>query len=417
MEHLPELPQQYQNRFEALRAKAELEYATRGERFRHQPQVVDSGLHLVLLIHKVFFGFCAQARNAYREGHMSVREVSSAVEVAWPRICDHYFVRERGVRSEEHISPFRFATRRTVTDDAQWKQHLSDLLALAEGIREVAGPPESEGAGEAEPPVNELGENLNVPAPVDQHVDEVGRSAMANLCSWKNLKAEFEKGAQEYDNLSANRDSLRPGIWTLGDGAGQTLDDRRAQRKFEELGGAAATLLGPVRVGNDLALWQSWLEYLYVNDWRAPAKESTQGAIPQPRRVPFPVARIRAEQAGHTLWRVFQVSADCCQDFAEGEEPSRATNEPPATSESHTPPNKVPGDDSLGATRRAKVDAYIDEVFRAAGKRITRTDFWRAARYATRTEFERWERDDPKKRNRTADQRFTQILAEKPHLK
>ena len=67
--------------------------------------------------------------------------------------------------------------------------------------------------------------------------------------------------------------------------------------------------------------------------------------------------------------------------------------------------------------RRAAVDAYIDEVFKKTGKRITRTDIWKAARYKSRTEFERWERKDSKRPNKTAHQHFTRILSDKPHLK
>jgi hypothetical protein len=66
--------------------------------------------------------------------------------------------------------------------------------------------------------------------------------------------------------------------------------------------------------------------------------------------------------------------------------------------------------------RRAAVDAYIEEVWKTTGKRITRTDIWRSARYKSRTEFERWQRHDPKA-TKTASDRFTRILAEKPHLK
>ena len=66
--------------------------------------------------------------------------------------------------------------------------------------------------------------------------------------------------------------------------------------------------------------------------------------------------------------------------------------------------------------RRAAVDAYIDEVFSKTGKRITRTDIWKSAGYRSRTEFERWERQD-RRATKTANQHFTRILTEKPHLK
>lgn len=69
------------------------------------------------------------------------------------------------------------------------------------------------------------------------------------------------------------------------------------------------------------------------------------------------------------------------------------------------------------AERRAMVDAYIEEVFRQTGNRITRTAVWKKAGYRSRTEFERWERSDPRA-SKTAHQRFTNLLLiEKPHLK
>ena len=68
--------------------------------------------------------------------------------------------------------------------------------------------------------------------------------------------------------------------------------------------------------------------------------------------------------------------------------------------------------------RQKAVDAYIEEVSKK--KRITRTDIWKSARYKTRTEFERWEsywyEKHGRKPNKTADERFTGILTEKPHL-
>jgi hypothetical protein len=73
------------------------------------------------------------------------------------------------------------------------------------------------------------------------------------------------------------------------------------------------------------------------------------------------------------------------------------------------------GDDG-GTGRRAAVDAYIDEVFSKTKKRITRKDIWQSARYESRTEFERWERNDQKRPNQSAHERFTQILIQKPHL-
>jgi hypothetical protein len=75
-----------------------------------------------------------------------------------------------------------------------------------------------------------------------------------------------------------------------------------------------------------------------------------------------------------------------------------------------------PEEDPVAAERRRAVDDYIAEVLKKTGKRITRTDFWKAARYKTRTEFERWQRNDPRT-TRTANERFIRLLREKPHLK
>lgn len=67
--------------------------------------------------------------------------------------------------------------------------------------------------------------------------------------------------------------------------------------------------------------------------------------------------------------------------------------------------------------RRAMVNDYIDEVRRVKRVRITRKDIWSEAGYNSRTEFERWERRDPKHPNQAADRSFSRVLREKPHLK
>jgi hypothetical protein len=81
------------------------------------------------------------------------------------------------------------------------------------------------------------------------------------------------------------------------------------------------------------------------------------------------------------------------------------------------PPSGKPAVKSNSTERRAMVDAYIEEVRREKGKRITRKDIWSKAGYTSRTEFERWERRDAKHPNQVADEIFTRILREKPHLK
>ena len=82
-----------------------------------------------------------------------------------------------------------------------------------------------------------------------------------------------------------------------------------------------------------------------------------------------------------------------------------------------TDPNAHAVGQGKSGDRRAAVNAYIEEVLTQRGKRITRTHIWKQAGYKTRTEFEKWERNDPKKVNKTANERFTAILTQKPHLK
>jgi len=66
--------------------------------------------------------------------------------------------------------------------------------------------------------------------------------------------------------------------------------------------------------------------------------------------------------------------------------------------------------------RKAAVQEYIREIADFTGNRIAKADIWRKARYKSRTEFERWERKDPKA-TKAAHQRFSRLLVEKPHLK
>jgi hypothetical protein len=73
--------------------------------------------------------------------------------------------------------------------------------------------------------------------------------------------------------------------------------------------------------------------------------------------------------------------------------------------------------ETAGNSRRVQVDDYIVEVWEKTGKKITRKMIWEKAGYKSRTTFERWERQDPKRPNKAADNNFTRILHDKPHLK
>ena len=74
------------------------------------------------------------------------------------------------------------------------------------------------------------------------------------------------------------------------------------------------------------------------------------------------------------------------------------------------------GTDPKAEERHAAVDAYIQEVLQKTNKRITRKDFWMRAGYKSPTDFERWQRNDPRT-TKAAEVNFDRVLREKPHLK
>jgi hypothetical protein len=133
MDDIQELPTKFQNRFETAKAKAELEYANRAEKFPHHPEFAESPINHIKMIQDVFFAYCAQARDACREGAWSVVKARKSTEAALPLICDHYFVRKHGDRSEENKSTFRTLFTEGAFLDSKGKQHLSELMTLAEG--------------------------------------------------------------------------------------------------------------------------------------------------------------------------------------------------------------------------------------------------------------------------------------------
>ena len=135
--HLPELPPKFQNAFEAAKAKAELAYATRAERLPHHSDVFES-IQRIKRPQDVFFAYCTEARNACRAGSMTVAQVRKATDAALPFICDFYFVRDHENCSDEAKSMFRVHFTRGITDDPQWKQHLTELVVLADGVSSAA---------------------------------------------------------------------------------------------------------------------------------------------------------------------------------------------------------------------------------------------------------------------------------------
>jgi hypothetical protein len=128
----PKLPGEFQRAFDREKAKADLKYATRGANLGDQ---FLPGLSRLIRVQKVFFAYCTQARNAVRSGVWTVSDVTAAVEEAWPIICDGYIDRELAGTNDE-VRNVRTAFWRTVEDDHQWHQHLTELLSISESTQE-----------------------------------------------------------------------------------------------------------------------------------------------------------------------------------------------------------------------------------------------------------------------------------------
>ena len=183
---------------------------------------------------------------------------------------------------------------------------------------------------------------------------------------------------------------------------------------------------------NDLDKWDIFQGYFNEDETRSLAKQSgdlptrlaTLSAEEQEREIQFHVDRIKGLHANEAKewseWRsqVFLglagVSEEKIQFWANAAVEHLAglpKNSPPV--DGHQPIN-------FGLTirdqRKAAINFYIEEVFRVTGKKLRRIDIWTEAGYTTRTEFERWERADPRT-TKAADRNFTRILLQKPHLK
>lgn len=72
----------------------------------------------------------------------------------------------------------------------------------------------------------------------------------------------------------------------------------------------------------------------------------------------------------------------------------------------------APGGTGSGEGRRRSIDAYISDVFRDTGVRITRTAIWKAAGYKHRREFEGWQRGEAKSGS-AVDIAIRRVLSEK----
>jgi hypothetical protein len=84
------------------------------------------------------------------------------------------------------------------------------------------------------------------------------------------------------------------------------------------------------------------------------------------------------------------------------------------TSEASNSVGAVASEESVEiADRRALIQGFIDRVSAAAGRRFKRKDIWTFAGYAEATEFERFQRNDPRT-TKGAELKFNRVLSLSP---
>ncbi len=127
---IPELPLKFQIAFDAARAKADLVSHEGASAIPSHP-LVDL-LRKPIRIQNIYFAYCSEARNAYREGCWTAAQVRHAVRAAWLSIFDSCFDEEYESATDAKKSESRSAVWKTVLDDHRWKQHLAELVEVAE---------------------------------------------------------------------------------------------------------------------------------------------------------------------------------------------------------------------------------------------------------------------------------------------
>jgi hypothetical protein len=157
----------------------------------------------------------------------------------------------------------------------------------------------------------------------------------------------------------------------------------------------------------DSLAWREWVSELIADRFKWTGFEDCSQSI-RYLRVPFP-KETNGVEISEIPESAEEVVAIAEATGGERQKPGLWNDAPAGTAASS----------GTGSERRAAVDAYIDEVLRDTGKRITRTAIWKKAGDKTRTEFERWEscwyENHGRKMNKAANRRFNRILTDKPH--
>jgi hypothetical protein len=175
------------------------------------------------------------------------------------------------------------------------------------------------------------------------HQQGIAEGAMANLPSWKDLEAEFQRHMEAHHDLFAELHDYK-GEWVL-----LPITSPRAIRLFVDIAGRAARKLDLQPGDTARELWQRWIIHV-KKDWPGvPRGDRSQDA--KKERTPFEpwhIKRRRLERMERTLTNVFQTSAAFCGYLAERDEYDTAPSglqigsEPPKQSSIDGAPEAAP---------------------------------------------------------------------------
>jgi hypothetical protein len=406
-ENLPKPFAQARARIEAERAKAELWFTEAGKEAKTEKEKDEA------LVDYVFHRFMAFAQETYNasiemDSPMAAAELRDAIEGALSTIIDQTFRSKHYCRNipdqpfDNIGSKARFTelTANEVFSSDEWHQIQEKLKELAEW--------QAENSTERTP-------SLIGRLPKDALVRMEAATAAFMADYLPKLEREANKSGSVHD-AELLRELV---IHQYNLVARECMAVCESVEEFE--GELRSDIARFVRYGLTQYRWLAdpmreeldqgfTLFVMSMNPWAEIPEED--------RATAWHVGAFTGEALSHAALRL---RAEAWKHAAEGGFPE--AKQADVTERSRDEPTRaeagsaVNGPDGNGADRRAAVDAYIEEVSSRTGKRITRTDIWKSARYKSRTEFERWERNDLEHPNKTANQRFTRILTEKPHLK
>ena len=452
----PDLPASARARIEGARAQAEVEFRSGYKKLKAGPEeahLQDTENLLASYIHHVFFAFTEEALNS----GWPAERVRGRAEAFLPHLIERTFFlkhpRARTVGRDSHRARFQDWAVFAVQNSDTWLEYQKALAELA-GLdaskqQPLPGLPREalHRIAQAEKDARERYDRDKVPYfpmhPDFSFLEDSIFRSVARILEYVRIFAEevLDGHLKEYlevapSDLLTNEallQSVAGNVWTQTDelwkGYGYTLQFEPTSRRARYMTAMAA---GTIDRHPELEPWrypegQQWADFIsrMAEPESEMARLNTRYTATIRKVIGDRIRRFQHEAASRLKMRAGP-ETQCEKDRA-GESvtnPSKpelaGDTAPMATEKESAQSSRAGGADtgnSNGGDRRASVDAYIEEVFSRTRKRITRTDIWKSARYKSRTEFERWERNDLEHPNKTAHQRFTRILTEKPHLK